>query len=298
MSRYRAFVFTHNNYTEENILHYRAMDCKYMVAGKEVGKNGTPHLQGYVEYSSACTLSAAIKRLKPAHVEIRMATAEKADQYCRKGEQSHEEWEEQGIHGPNYGKNVDIAVETGSLGPGQGKRTELDDCVESVMRGDSLTEIAQAHPKVFMKYHRGIEALHLQRMEPRTDKPTIEWRWGLAGRGKTYHVMQKHGAENIYIKDGTKWWNDYAQQEVILIDDFDGAWPFRDFLRVLDRYAYQGQFKGGYVHINSAFIYITCEYPPNHFWSGNELEQVTSRIDSIVEVKGPNRRVHGGGAAD
>jgi len=53
----------------------------------------------------------------------------------------------------------------------------------------------------------------------------------------------------------------------------------------LDRYRYQGQVKGGYVNINSPFIYITCEHPPSYYWSGNELDQITRRLTSVLEIK-------------
>ena len=49
MSRLRAFVFTLNNYTdvEYDRIVYFCSDKKYSIIGKEVGQNGTPHLQGY-----------------------------------------------------------------------------------------------------------------------------------------------------------------------------------------------------------------------------------------------------------
>jgi hypothetical protein len=68
-----------------------------------------------------------------------------------------------------------------------------------------------------------------------------------------------------------------------VIDDFDGKWPYRDLLRLLDRYVYQGQIKGGYVHINSDYIIITCEHRPEEYWSGNELTQVRRRLDCVHE---------------
>ena len=86
------------------------------------------------------------------------------------------------------------------------------------------------------------------------------------------------------MKDGTPWWDGYTNQDVILIDDFDGKWPFRDLLRLLDRYPYQGQIKGGYVKINSPHIYITCEFPPADIYQpGNELNQIIRRLDIILQ---------------
>jgi len=83
--------------------------------------------------------------------------------------------------------------------------------------------------------------------------------------------MTKFGQENIYSKDNTPWWDGYRQQQVIMIDDFEDDIPYRTLLKMIDRYQYQGQIKGGYVHINSPQMVITCEFPPSHFWSGNKL---------------------------
>jgi len=137
-------------------------------------------------------------------------------------------------------------------------------------------------PEEYIKYHKGIEAFKSSLYSHRTEAPIVEWRLGLAGTGKTREPFDKH-IDSVYIKDGTMWWDGYEQQEAIIVDDFDGHWPYRDFLRFLDRYPYQGQYKGGYHKINSKFLYITCEHPPEHFWSGNELAQIKRRITSIIE---------------
>jgi len=51
MSRqFRNFVFTLNNYSEEE--HETLLKCdsfKYIIIGREIGDSGTPHLQGYAE---------------------------------------------------------------------------------------------------------------------------------------------------------------------------------------------------------------------------------------------------------
>jgi len=87
------------------------------------------------------------------------------------------------------------------------------------------------------------------------------------------------------------WWDGYEQQEAIIIDDFDGKWPYRDLLRLLDRYPYQGQFKGGYFKVNSPYIYITCEFAPSYFWQGNEYAQVFRRLKEVKYVPPPGIRM-------
>lgn len=263
--RVRGWCFTLNNYTDADLTHCKdvmAGDASYLVIGKEVGESKTPHLQGYVEYQNARRGSAMRKLFDGrAHWEVRNGTPEEASEYCKKD--------------GNY-------LLWGTLSK-QGKRTDLDDVADLVVAGASTREIAESHPKVFIKYHKGIAALKNALYEHRKEAPTVTWIWGLAGVGKTRSIIDKHPIH--YIKDGTMWWDGYEQQPVIVIDDFDGKWPFRDLLRLLDRYQYQGQYKGGYIAINSPLIFITCEFAPTAFWTGNDLAQVTRRITTIVELK-------------
>jgi len=140
------------------------------------------------------------------------------------------------------------------------------------------------YPVLYVKYSRSFEKMIAASQSHRTAPPEVYWLHGLAGVGKTRTIIDKFGQENVYIKDGTPWWDNYSQQQVILIDDFDNAIPYRTLLRILDRYAYQGQVKGGYVNINSPYIYITCEFPPDYYWSNNQLDQVTRRITFVQEV--------------
>jgi len=207
MSRFRAFTFTHNNYTEDDIAIYRAMDVKYLVAGKETGQSGTKHLQGYVEYKDACTLNSAIRRLKGAHIEIRKGTAEQASNYCKKGEQSHEEWTAAGKDGPNFGLNADF-FEVGEMGPGQGARKPLEEVAERIKAKVSLKRIADEFPTDYIRYHRGIEALQTIYLPPRDKdyRPVIEWRWGLAGRGKSHICNARHGDNPCSKHPESKWW--------------------------------------------------------------------------------------------
>nr|QKV51315.1 putative replication associated protein [Crucivirus sp.] len=263
--RTRNWCFTLNNWTPEEygIVEDLNVKASYLIIGKEVGSNGTPHLQGYIEYPNAVRGSAIRKIIERIHWEVRKGTAQQASEYCKKD------------------KNF---IEFGSISA-QGKRTDLEEIGAAVVAGSSIREIAITFPGTYIKFHKGIAALKSALYEARTEPPKVIWRWGLAGVGKSRGAFDAH--KTFYIKDGTPWWDGYEQQEAIVIDDFDnGKWPFRDMLRLLDRYPYRGQNKGGYVEINSPFIYITCEYPPYKFWSGNELSQVMRRITEIVEVRG------------
>lgn len=260
--RARNWCFTLNNYTNVDEVNIQGLESTYLVYGREKGESGTPHLQGYVEFENPRAMSS-IKKLTSdkIHLERRKGTAQQAALYCK--------------------KDGDV-YESGTISR-QGSRTDLEDVAELIKQRCPLIEIASEHPTTFVKYHRGLQALKYQLHGDR-DKdhpPVIAWYWGKTGVGKTRFAYEFHDG-NVYIKDGTSWWDGYEQQEGILIDDFDGKWPFRNFLRLLDRYPYQGEIKGGWVKINSPYIHITCSYPPGHWYRGDDLEQVERRLDGRI----------------
>lgn len=64
MTRSRAWCFTLNNYTDDCINHLDGVQCRYLLYGKEIGEQGTPHLQGYIVFKSARTLASVRKNYK------------------------------------------------------------------------------------------------------------------------------------------------------------------------------------------------------------------------------------------
>lgn len=260
--RSRKYCFTINNYNDDDESFLRDLDCKYLIYGKEIGESGTPHLQGFVYFKNARRFKAVAKLHKHWHIEITVGTIDQNIDYCSKD-----------------GNFIEIGDK-----PKQGKRTDIDNVKKLVANGAKIGEIYN-EVKSFQALRFAQIGIYLH-MEDRTEKPFVFWRYGPAGTGKTRYIFDNFDIDDIYVKDSTRWWDGYEQQKVILIDDFDGLWPFRDFLKLLDRYPYQGQVKGGYVKINSPYIYITCEFPPEYYWSGNELAQVTRRLTRNTEVGG------------
>lgn len=258
----RAWFLTLNNPSEEEIQKMMTIKFRYIIFQHEVGEEGTPHIHACICYENAVVMP---KRYVPRGHWERVYKLDACIAYCSK--------EETRTSGP---------IEVGDR-PQQGRRTDLKEIAKAFVEMKE-EEFVEEHPEEFIQYYRGLRELkNVKRLDrDRNTPPTVVWNWGSAGTGKTYHPIMAFGDDNVYMKDGTKWWDGYTQQECIVIDDFDGGWPFRDFLRLLDKYKYQGQVKGGYVKINSPFIYITCEFPPCNFWSGNELAQVERRLTGKV----------------
>lgn len=232
---------------------------KFIVIGEEIcPETQRKHWQIAVSFNSPRSLNSIIKIAKPRHVEVCYKSLQVNEKYCE--------------------KDGNLILKHGDYSK-QGHRTDLELACDVIMNGGSMSDI---EPVMLVKYDKGLTKLRELHQPDRNFKPNVLWIWGSAGVGKTKFAVEYD--DNHYIKDGTQWWDNYDHENTIIIDDFDARWPYRDFLRLLDRYKYQGQIKGGFVKINSKNIIITCEFPPQQFWSGNELKQVTRRIDKIIHL--------------
>lgn len=83
--RGRSFCFTLNNYSEQEYedLKEWAQGHKYII-GKEVGKEGTSHLQGYIYTKNPIRLSTLLKINKRIHWEKAKGNIQQNLDYCSK----------------------------------------------------------------------------------------------------------------------------------------------------------------------------------------------------------------------
>lgn len=86
--RCRKWVFTLNNYTEEEYIHIntevKRKNWLYII-GKEEGKeNKTPHLQGFIECKNAIKFSTLKNMMPRAHIEKSKGSKEQNYAYCSK----------------------------------------------------------------------------------------------------------------------------------------------------------------------------------------------------------------------
>lgn len=279
MSRFRNWCFTINNWTQSDIF---AVDmllrqkATYGCYSQEVGEKGTPHLQGFIHLANALSMEFMKKALGRSHLIVANGTPQENRIYC--GGEDYVKDGKTKLKNPTF-------KEFGVMPVGQGKRTDIKEITDAIRSRElTMEDIMFDYPDMYLRYSRSFEKMFTAVQLPRQIPPKVFWRWGLAGVGKTRYVVDTYGQENIYIKDNTQWWDGYKNQETILIDDFDNSIPYRTLLRILDRYSYQGQVKGGYVHINSPNIYITCEFPPQFYWTDNSLAQILRRLTSVEQI--------------
>lgn len=81
--RARRWCLTINNYNENNITQiHKYFD--YYIIGKEIGNEGTPHLQIYVEKKNAVSFNKIKKLFPTAHIEKAKGNRKQNLEYCKK----------------------------------------------------------------------------------------------------------------------------------------------------------------------------------------------------------------------
>lgn len=265
MSKFRNWVFTINNWVDEDCLRLGKVVCKYLIGGFEVGEKGTPHIQGYVEFENPICLNGVKKRICPkGHFESRKGSAEQAIKYCKKD--------------GNWFEVGDFEAKT------PGKRSDLERVAELVKNGKSIAEIAEECSEAYIKYSRGIEKMKLI-----VDRPP-KWRdvkvsvyIGDSGTGKTRKAMENPSVYKLnQPSNNSLWFDGYNGEEVLLIDDFSGWVKYRELLTLLDGYPYRCEMKGGHVWAKWNWVIITSNIDVKNWYNREDIDPLTRRISEEV----------------
>lgn len=296
--KYRNLTFTLNNYTDDSMVKMESWKCiSYLVYGKEVGEGGTPHLQGYVEFTSSLPGSTIKNRLPGAHFEPRYAnaTAKQASDYCKKGPRiTKAEWDSQKTGHPNYGLDADI-VEIGEISS-QGKRSDIINATDMLLAGESMRDVAIANPGVYVKYHKGLHQFQEIIELPRIGKPEVMLLFGSSGKGKSNYAKSYFRSLNVpfYVHNAgkSKWFDQYDGQQNVVIDEYRGQMDLATFLGLLDWDGTRVEYKGGSRQFKALKIIITSPHPPERWYVGNNSlsfgddasVQIRRRIDKIVDM--------------
>ena len=235
----RRWCFTLNNYVDNDETIFQELECVYIVYGREVGANLTPHLQGFVTFAKLIRLGG-MKKIHPgAHWEATKGTSPQASEYCKKD-------------GNYFEKGVT---------PTQGKRNDLELVTSLIKSGTSVTTVALNHSSVYVKYYRGLEQLALKVQQPygHSDVRGV-WFVGAPGTGKSRTARDLY--PGAYLKSQNKWWDGYNGEETVILDDFDkGGTCLGHLLKIwADRYPCTGETKGGTVHLRHHRFVVTSNY--------------------------------------
>lgn len=272
--RVSRFCFTLNNWTDDEYESIKSLPVRWLVVGKEVGDQGTRHLQG------ACVIGkqlsfAAVKQLPGltrAHIEAMRGTPADSLKYCSK---------------------EDLTPFVIGDMPTPGKRNDIHTAVERIQAGESLKDLAKDTDGgvAIVKFHKGLNALISLLTPIRRDAPFVYWIHGKTGTGKTRCCVEYSEVQDrqYWMSNGSlQWFDGYVNEPVAILDDLRSCHAkFSFLLRLLDRYTFDVPIKGGFVRWQPEVILITSPYDPATMWSlrnDEDKHQLVRRCTKIWDM--------------
>lgn len=271
----RSWFGTFNNYPDDApelmSAQFESIGVTRAVIGKEVGANGTPHLQWMVTFKQGKKHGDVRAFFPGSHIEA-CRNPDAAFEYCK--------------------KEGDVVCEIDNRR--QGNRTDLNKVQDMIERGHDLRSVAMSAPSTFMKYPGGVQKYYelFNSNKTRSESWTIadhRWYFGPAGCGKTSSAVNELRTKGIsYWKSSISrsgFFNGYDMQEAIIFDETrKDLMKFHTLLEVLDVYEHRVDIKNSSRNIVSDTIIITSNKDPYDMWKGRTDEDIKQLI----------RRLNGG----
>jgi len=205
--------------------HFHEELVKYLIYGLETcPTTGKYHWQGEVYFYDKVSLSMAqqILIIGKSHMEnFLKLDAIASNNYCKKD--------------GNY-------FEFG-IAPKQGKRNDLDALKNDILSGEiSVRDIVVTNPVMYHQYGRTLEKIEDIKMSKifRTEMTKGIWLYGDTGCGKSHKAFENYNPDTHYnVPDDSGWWDNYQQQETVIINDFRGHIKYDTLLQMVDKWPFE-----------------------------------------------------------
>lgn len=278
-----GWMLTHNNYNEEDLVildEFAAESCKYMIYQQEVGEQGTPHIQCYLELKTKKRMTWILNNLKlsrPPHLEKRREARAACIKYCSKKE-TRKENTEFVVHGTDGG---------------QGKRNDLTRAVELAKAQAPIQQFVEEIPGTYIRYSKGIEKVQALYSTARDFETKVFIFYGDSGAGKSRLANCFPAVYKAPVSyNGPTWFDRYDPNyhQTVLFDDFYGGIKWTELMQCLDRYGHQVNTKGGFVNFKPKFIVFTSNERPEQWYPKmSPRPQMWAafqrRIDTVLRFK-------------
>lgn len=262
----KYWCFTTNNYDEKHEDHLQSLPCSYIIYGRERGEQGTPHLQGYIQFAARKSLRQARLLVPGSHLSVARGTPQENKNYCSKEGDVYERGEMQT----------------------SGRRNDLEEIKSQIDSGASNIEIAEQHFSQWCVYRRSFAEYRTLRMPAADRDVRVVVIWGPTGTGKSATARAGYPDAYFHSDPTLRWWQGYQGEDTVILDEFAGASACErsTLLRVLDRYAYHAPTKGGSVVLRATKIIITSNFPPEA-WGYEQNDAVLRRIHCSLNFTQP-----------
>lgn len=165
-------------------------------------------------------------------------------------------------------------------------RNDIHDCVDHLKQHGNLKETAMEHSATFIKYSRGLMALHSLMQPSRNWRTQCSVLYGPTGAGKTTFIRDYYPRAYWLMKQstsGTIWWDGYSGEQVTILDEFYGEIPLAYMLRLLDQSPMRVQTKGGTTEFLSRRVIILSNTHPTQWYSASNVDAFYRRIDELIK---------------
>lgn len=272
--RFRRFVFTLNNYTDVEVKSIQEFPCQWMIFGRETcPTTGTLHLQGAVVLGRQMDLQTLKSGpFKRAHLAVMKGTPVQSMDYCSKED-------------PN--------PFTKGMMPEPGKRTDLHNVCEQLRSGKTVRDLVKDDDSgpVIVKYYKGLLSYSNLLGSDVREQPVVLWIYGDTGVGKTRAAVEfARRFARFWMSNGSlRWFDGYLGEPVVILDDIRADSCSFDFLlRLLDRYPFRVEYKGGFIDWNPTHIIVTSWGSPEEIFNlkgQGDLSQLSRRISNVIQLK-------------
>lgn len=274
MSRHRNYCFTWNNYPADYATVLDALPARFIVAGEEhAPETGTPHLQGYICFSAAKTVSAARRALAGCHVLRANGTHAQNNAYCRKTRP------EDPVPNANVYERGDPPADPADRGAAEQDRWQA--AWDSAIAGD----LGSIPADIRIRQYNTLLKIGRDYMPPvdRLAGPCGMWVHGDAGSGKTRSVLDAY--PEAYPKPRTRWWDGYQGEPVVYIDDVDNFdVRLGGSLKLwADAYPFIAENKGSSVKIRPTMLIVTSQYTIEEIWADEQTRSALLRRFVVKE---------------
>lgn len=269
MSRHKNYCLTIFNFDELKEL--EGEDIKYSAYGDEkCPTTGKEHKQAFVCFKNARYFNAVKKMFPTAHIEPMRGKLEDNEKYCSKEGSYHE-----------FGEKPMKQSEKGE----KGKEFWIEQLTLAKQNPDLCDE------KLQLTHRKNLEYIYMSARKKRkfNTLDTLDnwWYVGEAGSGKSKKAREEN--PDAYIKQCNKWWNDYDDQDVVIIEDIDTEhhWMAYFINQWADRYSFPAETKGGQLTVRPKKIIVTSRYTPDQIFKDASTVASINRRFNFLHFKSP-----------
>lgn len=289
--RGKRWIGTINNYNDiaiaklEEVL--QSDDIKYGCYCKEIAPTtGTPHVHFFIHYRSAIRRNTIKSKIGSCWIDIARGGLKSIIQYIQKDGEFKE-----------YGSKPVQTEEQIS------KELELKKMLED-LKNMAWNEFENNYPvECYRNYNKlqNYRFRHQNINEPWGGelKSKNIWLWGAPGTGKSKWAHSQRPLNEIYKKNVNKWWDGYDNSitKLVLIEDFpidNKDWLINIMKIWSDRYAFNGEIKGGTVWVETGrwYLIVTSNHSIDQVFQGapeddrnaikRRFTEIELKIGSIV----------------